>query len=210
MTVMDWIVRKKTVRCLIKKMKQRVQSFRFFQTDYKEPLGDDEVEWRAELAARRERKTIIMVIGILMCILSGLWFLPVPEGVYGEEAYYSNLDVVELRELDRLIAAIPDEFSRQIVRKWSVATQIAEFQCRPVALPVISRYWREDDPVDQVIMLKGKGDLFLINNRYLSGRGQMRTVSGWHDFSYQCELDPLTGRISRFEVNFGNAQTQQS
>lgn len=208
MTVMGWMGRKRTVRYVIIKMKQGARAFRTFQTGRHQSLvtgtlWDDEAEWRAEQVARRERRTIIMIIGILVITLSGLWFLPVPERAHGEEAYNRSLDAVELRELDRLIAGIPDGLSRQIVRKWSAATQIAEFQCRPVALPVISRYWPEDDPVDQVIMLKGKGDLFLVNNQRLSGRGQMRTASGWHDFRYQCELDPLTGRVSRFVVTFG-------
>jgi hypothetical protein len=43
--------------------------------------------------------------------------------------------------------------------------------------------------------------LQLVNNGKLIGTGQARFDGGWRDFSFECSIDPDTGKVKRFAVS---------
>ena len=64
----------------------------------------------------------------------------------------------------------------------------------------------------QLIIVKGKTcnyvtdpkTLTLENNSRVTGTGQFRTPGGWTDFSFTCDLDPQTGKVTSFQPVLAN------
>lgn len=99
--------------------------------------------------------------------------------------------------VDRKIAGLKSAGDRRVAREWSNAKKVAEVLCRPAALPVLKK---QASGVDRVFL--GTSDphtLHLESNRRLTGSGQFRTPKGWREFTFTCELDPDTGKVTRFE-----------
>jgi hypothetical protein len=64
---------------------------------------------------------------------------------------------------------------------------------------------KQSTGVDRVFL--GTDDpktLTLENNSRLTGTGQFRTPSGWTDFSFTCDLDPQTGKVTSFQPVLAN------
>ena len=81
---------------------------------------------------------------------------------------------------------------------WSEAKQVAEFICRPAALPVLRRQRRGADRVFLGIDPVADHGLSLESDHLLRGSGSVRTADGWRDFRFTCRLDPDTGKVRRF------------
>lgn len=99
--------------------------------------------------------------------------------------------------VDRKIAALKSPGDRRVAEDWSNAKKVAEILCRPAALPVLKK---QATGVDRVFL--GTSDphtLHLESNRRLTGSGQFRTPKGWREFTFTCELDPETGKVTRFQ-----------
>ena len=77
-----------------------------------------------------------------------------------------------------------------------MAKKVAELICRPAALLILKK---QIAGVDRVFL--GTDDpktLTLESNQRLTGSGSARTPQGWQDFSFTCELDPETGKVTAF------------
>ena len=99
--------------------------------------------------------------------------------------------------VSRKIAALRSSADRHVAAGWSNAKKMAELLCRPAALPVLKE---QHGSVDRVFL--GTDDPHTLNlesNRRLTGSGEFRTLEGWQDFTFVCELDPATGRVISFQ-----------
>jgi len=99
--------------------------------------------------------------------------------------------------VDRKIAGLKSPGDRRVAGEWSNAKKVAEVLCRPVALSVLKR---QATGVDRVFL--GTADPHTLNlesNRRLTGSGQFRTPKGWREFTFTCELDPDTGKVTSFQ-----------
>lgn len=107
------------------------------------------------------------------------------------------LSPAEQMIVESKIATLKRAPERNIAKNWSNAKKIAEFFCRPAAIPFLKEYAPE---VDRVFL--GTDDpntLTLKSNQLLVGSGEFRTPQGWQDFTFTCELDPKTGKVISFQ-----------
>ena len=98
--------------------------------------------------------------------------------------------------VNRKIATLKSPADRHVAEGWSNAKKVAELLCRPAAL---SSLRRQTPGVDRVFL--GTDDPHTLNlesNRRLTGSGEFRTDKGWQNFTFACELDPETGRVTSF------------
>jgi hypothetical protein len=113
-----------------------------------------------------------------------------------------DLSAAETTRVDRRIASLKSSGDRHMAEGWSNTKKVAELLCRPAALPVLKK---QSTGVDRVFL--GTDDpktLTLENNSRLTGTGQFRTPSGWTDFSFTCDLDPQTGKVTSFQPVLAN------
>lgn len=99
--------------------------------------------------------------------------------------------------VNRKIATLKSPVDRHVAEGWSNAKKVAELLCRPTALPVLKK---QNAGVDRVFL--GTDDphtLSLESNRRLTGSGEFRTAKGWQDFTFSCELNPATGKVTSFQ-----------
>ncbi|PHM74059.1 hypothetical protein Xkoz_01268 [Xenorhabdus kozodoii] len=91
---------------------------------------------------------------------------------------------------------VTDKSALSIVESWSETKKVAEFICRPFALPIIKKYYKDADKVflgevsEESIRLKSPSELV--------GIGMYRTDDGWHDIKFSCKLD-ATGKAQSFQ-----------
>ena len=100
--------------------------------------------------------------------------------------------------MNRQIATLHSSAERDMANSWSNAKKVAEFLCRPAALPVLKK---QIAGADRVFL--GTDDpktLNLESNQKLSGTGSARYSGGWKDFTFACALDPLAGKVTSFEA----------
>ena len=80
---------------------------------------------------------------------------------------------------------------------WSNTKKVAELICRPAALSVLKK---QTPGVDRVFL--GTDDpqtLTLESNSRLTGTGQFRTLQGWTDFTFTCDVNAETGKVTAFK-----------
>ena len=109
----------------------------------------------------------------------------------------SKLSASQQKIVKDKIATLKIPQERQLAESWSDAKKAAEMLCRPAALPVLKK---QTPSIDKVFL--GTDDpktLNLESNRKLTGSGQFRTANGWQDFTFTCELDPATGKVTSFK-----------
>ena len=108
-----------------------------------------------------------------------------------------ELSAIQLAAVNHKIAVLKSPADRRVAEGWSNAKKVAELLCRPAALAVLKK---QTPGTDRVFL--GTDDpstLALENNRRLTGSGEFRTPKGWQDFTFTCELDPETGKVTNFQ-----------
>jgi hypothetical protein len=108
-----------------------------------------------------------------------------------------DLSAAETAAVKRQIATLKASTDRRMAQGWSNAKKVAELLCRPAALPVLKK---QAAGVDRVFL--GTDDpqtLTLESNQRLTGTGQFRTPKGWTDFTFTCDLNPDTGKVTAFQ-----------
>jgi hypothetical protein len=107
-----------------------------------------------------------------------------------------TLSPAETAAVTRQIATLHSSVDRSVANGWSNAKKVAELICRPAALPVLKKQLPGTDRV-----FLGTDDpktLNLESNTKLTGTGSARTPKGWQDFTFTCEVDPETGKVTGF------------
>ena len=106
------------------------------------------------------------------------------------------LSTAESAAVTRQVATLHSSVDRSMANGWSNAKKVAELICRPAALPVLKK---QIPGTDRVFL--GADDprtLNLESNAKLTGTGSARNPKGWQDFSFTCEIDPETGKVTSF------------
>jgi hypothetical protein len=108
-----------------------------------------------------------------------------------------DLSAAETKAVNQQIATLKASGDRRMAQGWSNAKKVAELLCRPAALPVLKK---QANGVDRVFL--GTDDpktLTLESVGRLAGAGQFRTPQGWTDFTFTCDVDPETGKVTAFQ-----------
>ncbi len=96
------------------------------------------------------------------------------------------------------IATLKSATDRQVAEGWSNAKKVAELICRPAALPILKK---QAKGVDRVFLGTDTPEsLSLESNQRLTGSGTFRTPQGWQDFTFTCDVNPETGKVTTFEA----------
>ncbi len=106
------------------------------------------------------------------------------------------LSPAESAAVTRQVATLHSSVDRSMANGWSNAKKVAELICRPAALPVLKK---QIPGTDRVFL--GTDDprtLSLESNAKLTGTGSARNPKGWQDFTFTCELNPETGKVTSF------------
>lgn len=106
-------------------------------------------------------------------------------------------DVIDVR-----IAKLRTAEERSIASTWSNAKKVAEFICRPVAMSELKKWNRDADRV--FLGSDDPGTLSLTADKLLTGSGQVRTANDWTEFTFNCELDPDTGKALSFTTSLSS------
>jgi hypothetical protein len=108
-----------------------------------------------------------------------------------------DLSAAETTVVNRQIATLKAPGDRRMASGWSNAKKVAELICRPAALSVLKK---QTAGVDRVFL--GTDDpqtLTLESNSRLTGSGQFRTPQGWTDFTFTCDINAGTGKVTAFQ-----------
>lgn len=100
--------------------------------------------------------------------------------------------------INRKIATLHTSGERNMAQSWTNAKKVGEVICRPAALSVLKK---KKPAVDKVFL--GTSDpatLSLESDQRLTGSGQFRTPQGWTYFTFTCDLDPKTGKVTGFQI----------
>jgi hypothetical protein len=108
------------------------------------------------------------------------------------------LSAAQKTAISRQIATLKSSTDRSTAQSWSNAKQVAELICRPAALPILRKQTRGADRV--FLGTNSPESLTLKSNRRLTGDGEVRTPQGWQDFTFTCELNPATGKVTAFQT----------
>jgi hypothetical protein len=106
------------------------------------------------------------------------------------------LSAAETAAVARQIATLHSSVDRSMANGWSNAKKVAETICRPAAVAALKK---QVPGTDRVFL--GTDDpktLSLESNAKLTGTGSARNPEGWQDFSFVCEVDPETGKVTSF------------
>ncbi len=107
------------------------------------------------------------------------------------------LSAAEQAVVARQIATLRSATDRQMAEGWSNSKKVAELICRPAALLVLKK---QAKGVDKVFLgTDAPETLTLESDQRLTGSGQFRTPTGWHDFTFTCGVNPETGKVTGFE-----------
>src|SRR5271163_1189215 len=107
------------------------------------------------------------------------------------------LSSTETAAVSHQIATLHSSVDRSVANGWSNSKKVAELICRPAALPVLKKQLPGTDRV-----FLGTDDpktLNLESNAKLTGTGSARYPKGWQDFTFTCELNPETGKVTSFK-----------
>jgi hypothetical protein len=108
-----------------------------------------------------------------------------------------DLSSAETTAVNRQIATLKAPGDRRMARGWSNAKKVAELICRPAALSVLKK---QTPGVDRVFL--GTDDpqtLTLESSSRLTGTGQFRTLQGWTDFTFTCDVNAESGKVTAFQ-----------
>jgi hypothetical protein len=109
-----------------------------------------------------------------------------------------QLSPAETAAVQRQIATLKNAGERHMAGEWTNAKKVAEMLCRPAALPILKRQSKGSDKV--FLGTDDPSTLTLVSNQRLTGSGQVRTPQGWQDFTFTCDMDPATGKVTGFHT----------
>ncbi|WP_374532970.1 hypothetical protein [Phenylobacterium sp.] len=107
-----------------------------------------------------------------------------------------SLSPAQKAVVEKVISRLKTPEERNLASGWSNAKKVAEFICRPAALPSLRR---QAPGADKVFL--GADDpttLTLVSKRSLIGVGQVRSGATWRDFTFTCALTPSSGKVAGF------------
>jgi hypothetical protein len=108
-----------------------------------------------------------------------------------------DLSPAQNTAIAKQIATLRSSIDRQAAGRWSNSKKVAELICRPTTLPILKKQFPDADRV-----FLGTSDpktLTLETNAKLTGTGQVRTSHGWQDFTFTCNVNPQTGKVTSFQ-----------
>jgi hypothetical protein len=127
-------------------------------------------------------------IGIIMLLVLGAM----------AKAAEPALSPAEKEVVTKQIESMKGAADRHVAEGWTNAKKVAEFLCRPAALPVLKK---QDKSIDRVFLgTDAPETLTLESPRRLVGSGTFRSTAGWTDFKFACELDPETAKVTAFKT----------
>ena len=85
-----------------------------------------------------------------------------------------------------------------MAQDWTNAKKVGEFLCRPAALPILKKQIKGADRV--FLGTDAADSLTLVNNGQLTGSGQVRAPQGWQYFTFTCDVNPDTGKVTGFQT----------
>lgn len=108
------------------------------------------------------------------------------------------LSPAETAGVNRQIATLKSAGERKMAQEWSNAKKVGEFLCRPAALSILKKQLRG---VDKVFLgTDAPNSLTLVNDEQLTGTGQYRDPQGWRYFTFTCDINPATGKVTAFQT----------
>jgi hypothetical protein len=114
------------------------------------------------------------------------------------QAAEPGLSPAEKANIAKQIAAMKGAADRQLAESFTNAKKVAEYLCRPLALPEIRK---QEKGADRVFLgTNAPETLTLESNQRLVGTGSFRYPGGWKDFKFSCELNPETGKATAFSM----------
>ena len=109
-----------------------------------------------------------------------------------------SLSAAETAIFNRQVATLKSAGERKMAQDWSNAKKVGEFICRPAALSILKKQVKG---VDKVFLGADTADsLSLLNNGQLTGSGQYRDPQGWQYFTFTCDVNPATGKVTDFRT----------
>lgn len=101
--------------------------------------------------------------------------------------------------IDVAISQLYRAEERQIAIRWDNAKKVSEFICRPTALAEIQS--KDFLKADRVFLGDDNQDSLSLTGQYhLTGSGEVRADNIWHDFTFQCDIDPVKGIVTYFNI----------
>lgn len=85
---------------------------------------------------------------------------------------------------------------KTMLQQWSDGKLISEFFCQKHALQVLSKTYKGADRV--FMSLSDDDPPTLITETRIKGNGSARYKDGWVDFTYECEIDKNSGKVTDF------------
>ncbi|MDX7986057.1 hypothetical protein FE392_01730 [Xenorhabdus sp. 12] len=108
----------------------------------------------------------------------------------------TQLSLSQKKYLEKQISEqVTDKSALKEIESWSDTKKIAEFICRPFALPVIKKHHKDADKV--FLGETSPNDIKLTSSSELVGIGMYRTGMDWHDIRFTCKLD-AAGKAQSF------------
>ncbi|PHM50276.1 hypothetical protein Xmir_00455 [Xenorhabdus miraniensis] len=102
---------------------------------------------------------------------------------------------------------ITDKSVLKDIANWSEAKKVAEFICRPFALPIIQQHHKDADKV--FLGDVSPDSIKLEHSSELVGKGMYRTDDGWKDIRFSCKLD-AAGKAHSFKYESAESPKLQT
>ena len=114
----------------------------------------------------------------------------------GAEPAEPPLSAAQKAVVAKVISGLKSPEERSMASGWSNAKKVAEFICRPAALPALKKQVPDADKV--FLGTDNPATLTLVSKRSLTGVGQVRSGAAWRDFTFTCALTPSSGKVAGF------------
>lgn len=114
----------------------------------------------------------------------------------GAEPAEPPLSAAQKAVVAKVISGLKSPEERSMASGWSNAKKVAEFICRPAALPALKKQVPDADKV--FLGTDSPATLTLVSKRSLTGVGQVRSGAAWRDFTFTCALMPSSGKVAGF------------
>ena len=114
----------------------------------------------------------------------------------GAEPAEPPLSAAQKAVVAKVISGLKSPEERSMASGWSNAKKVAEFICRPAALPALKKQVPDADKV--FLGTDNPATLTLVSKRSLTGVGQVRSGAAWRDFTFTCALMPSSGKVAGF------------
>jgi hypothetical protein len=108
------------------------------------------------------------------------------------------LSPAEAAVISRQIGNLKSSTDANVAMGWSNAKKVAELICRPAALFLLKKQIKGADRV--FLGTDAPQTLILESSQRLTGSGQVRTPRGWQDFTFTCNLNPVTAKVIGFQT----------